>query len=132
MTICYHCKPCQQKRVRNMCHNTISLQKTLYFIFSKFCPQYFGSFAHRSKKDQKEGGHTGTFFFFLPLLSAVRFQYCGLKVNPTKRRKIFLNFPNSLIWKNLPPGNDMSARLAQSTFTRKYRFAIFEREKKYF
>lgn len=72
------------------------------------------------------------FSFFLPLLSAVRFQYCGLKVNPTKRRKIFLNFPNSLIWKNLPPGNDMSARLAQSTFTRKYRFAIFEREKKVF
>ena len=26
--------------------------------------------------------------------------------------KIFLNFPNSLIWTNLPPGSDMSARLA--------------------
>ena len=84
MTICYHCKPCQQKRVRNMCHNTISLQKTLYFIFSKFCPQYFGSFAHRSKKDQKEGGHTGTFFFFSAFVVRCPFSVLWFKSQPDK------------------------------------------------
>ena len=64
------------------------------------------------------------FIFFMPLLSAVRFQYCG-KVRPPKlnrdiKSKIFLNFPNSLIWTNLPPGSDMSARLAATDSVNTY------------
>ena len=67
-----------------MCHNTISLQKTLYFIFSKFCVHNILEVHAPFQKDKKQGGHNETFFFFSAFVVRCPFSVLWFKSQPDK------------------------------------------------